>query len=129
MIQLHVLSGKKAGSRLNASRFPFRMGRAPQNDLLLEDDGVWEQHATLEFQRKNGFCLMAAPNAIVTVNGKQAGNVLLRNGDMITLGLTKIQFWLMAVPQRGLRLRENLVWALLIFITLGQLALIYTFLR
>lgn len=129
MIQLHVLSGKMAGSRLEASRFPFQVGRAPQNDLPLEDDGVWERHVTFEFQRKNGFCLMAAPNAIVTVNGKQADNILLRNGDVITLGLAKIQFWLAPARQRGLRLRENLVWALLILVTLGQLALIYTFLR
>ncbi len=127
MIHLHILSGKKAGSRRDASRFPFRVGRSPQNDLPLEDDGVWEQHITLEFQRKNGFCLAAVSDAIVTVNGKQMGSALLRNGDIITLGSAKIQFWLAPVPQRSLRLRENLVWALLIFITLGQLALIYFF--
>ena len=105
MIQLHVLSGKKAGDRLDARRFPFRVGRAPQNDLPLEDDGVWEQHLTLEFQRKNGICLTAAPNAIVTINGKQAASTLLRNGDIITLGSAKIQFWLAPAPQRGLQLR------------------------
>ena len=70
-----------------------------------------------------------APNAIVTVNGKPAEKTLLKNGDIITLGLVKIQFWLAPAPQRGLRLQENLVWALLIFITLGQLALIYIFRR
>ena len=129
MIQLHVLSGKKAGDRLDARRFPFRVGRAPQNDLPLEDDGVWEQHLTLEFQRKNGICLTAAPNAIVTINGKQAASTLLRNGDIITLGSAKIQFWLAPAPQCGLQLRENLVWALLILITAGQFLLIYTFLH
>jgi pSer/pThr/pTyr-binding forkhead associated (FHA) protein len=129
MVQLHILSGKQAGQRLDARRFPFRVGRAPQNDLPLEDDGVWEQHVTLEFQRKSGFSLIAAANAIVTVNGKQADGTLLRNGDVITLGHAKIQFWLAPAPQRSLRLSENLVWALLIFITLGQLALIFTFLR
>jgi pSer/pThr/pTyr-binding forkhead associated (FHA) protein len=129
MIHLHILSGKKAGNRLDASRFPFRVGRAPQNDLPLEDDGVWEQHVTFEFQRKQGFCLVASANAIVTVNGKQADNILLRNGDVITLGLAKIQFWLAPAPQRSLQLRESLVWALLILVTLGQLALIYAFWR
>ena len=129
MIHLHILSGRKAGSRVDASRFPFRVGRSPQNDLPLEDDGVWEQHIVLEFQKKNGFCLAAAAKAIVTVNGEQTDSTLLRNGDVITLGLAKIQFWLAPAPQRGLRLRENLVWALLILITLGQLLFIYTFRR
>ena len=40
MIQLNVLSGKTAGSQTVARRFPFRIGRAAQNDLLLDDDGV-----------------------------------------------------------------------------------------
>jgi pSer/pThr/pTyr-binding forkhead associated (FHA) protein len=129
MIQLHVLSGKKAGSRMDARRFPFRVGRAAQNDLPLEDDGVWEEHFTLEFQRKNGINLTAASNAIVTVNGQPTTGLLLRNGDLITVGSAKIQFWLAPVPQRSLQLREYLVWALLILVTVGQLFLLYTFLH
>lgn len=129
MIQLHILSGKMAGSRRDASRFPFRVGRALESDLPLADDGVWEQHLALEFQRENGFYITAAPNAIVTVNSKQTGSALLKNGDLITLGSVKIQFWLAPAPQRSLRLRENLVWALLILVALGQFALIYIFRR
>jgi len=49
MIQLHILAGKKAGNQLAACRFPFRIGRAHGNDLQLDDDGVWDQHSTLEF--------------------------------------------------------------------------------
>lgn len=51
MIQLHILSGKKAGSLAVAGHFPFRIGRAPENDLSLEDAGIWEQHVTLEFKK------------------------------------------------------------------------------
>jgi pSer/pThr/pTyr-binding forkhead associated (FHA) protein len=129
MIHLHVLSGKKAGSRAVAGRFPFRVGRAAQNHLALEDDGVWEQHLTLEFKKREGIQLAAAPNAIATVNGKQVENTVLRNGDIITLGSAKIQFWLAPVPQRGLRISENFVWVLLILITVSQLLLIYMLLR
>jgi pSer/pThr/pTyr-binding forkhead associated (FHA) protein len=129
MVDLHVLSGKKAGSRAAAGRFPFRIGRAPQNDLLLEDDGVWDQHLVLEFREKDGFYLSAASNAIATVNGKPLQEALLRNGDVITAGSAKIQFWLAPVPQRGLRLQENMVWALLIVVTLVQFFLICAFLR
>lgn len=110
-----------------ASHFPFRIGRTAQNHLPLEDDGVWEQHLTLEFQKRNGFHLAAAPNAIATVNGQQVENTILRNGDIITLGSAKIQFWLAPAPQRGLGLRENMVWALLILVTISQFILIYCF--
>lgn len=125
MIQLHVLSGKKAGSRVAASRFPFRIGRASQNDLPLDDDGVWDEHIALEFCRKEGFRLAAAPEAIATVNSKPAGDALLRNGDIITLGSAKVQFWIAPARQRGLSLRENFVWALLGLVAFGELVLIY----
>jgi len=125
MIQLHILSGKKAGSLAVASHFPFRIGRASENDLSLEDAGIWEQHVTLEFRKKEGFHLATAANALAAVNDKPVENILLRNGDVITLGSAKIQFWLAAAPQRGLRLRENFIWALLMLITAGQFFLLY----
>lgn len=125
MIQLHVLSGKKAGSRVAASHFPFRIGRAPQNDLPLDDDGVWDEHMVLEFGRKEGVRLAAAPEAIVAVNSKPAGDTLLRNGDIITLGSAKLQFWIAPARQRGLGLRENFVWALLLLVALCEVVLIY----
>lgn len=129
MIQLHILSGKKAGSRVAAGRFPFRIGRAPLNDLPLDDDGVWDQHIVLEFLRKEGFRLAAAPEAIAAVNSKPAGDAILRNGDIITLGSAKLQFWIAPARQRGLRLRENFIWALLFFVALTEIALIYVTLR
>jgi pSer/pThr/pTyr-binding forkhead associated (FHA) protein len=129
MIDLHVLSGKKAGSRTVVSHFPFRIGRAPQNDLPLEDDGVWDQHVTLEFQERGGFHLATTPNAIAAVNGKPVGKTRLHNGDIITIGSAKIQFWLASAPQRSLGLRENLVWALLTLVTLVQFILLLALLR
>jgi pSer/pThr/pTyr-binding forkhead associated (FHA) protein len=125
MIQLYVLSGKKAGSRVVASRFPFRVGRDPGNDLPLDDDGVWDQHIVLEFRRKEGFRLAAAPEAIAAVNSQPAGEALLRNGDIITLGSAKLQFWIAPAGQHGLRLRENVVWALLFLVAVSELVLIY----
>ena len=125
MIQLHILSGKKAGSLAVAGHFPFRIGRAPENDLSLEDAGIWEQHVILEFKKKEGFHLATAANVLAAVNDKPVENILLRNGDIITLGSAKIQFWLAAAPQQGLKLRENFIWALLILVTAGQLFLLY----
>ncbi|HUA66707.1 MAG TPA: FHA domain-containing protein [Alphaproteobacteria bacterium] len=124
MIQLYVLSGKKAGSRVAASRFPFRIGRDPESDLPLDDDGVWGRHIVLEFRRKEGFRLAATPEAIAAVNSQPAAEVLLRNGDIITLGSAKLQFWIAPASQRGLRLRENLVWALLFLVAVSEVVLI-----
>jgi pSer/pThr/pTyr-binding forkhead associated (FHA) protein len=129
MIQINILSGKKAGAQSAARHFPFRIGRAEQNDLRLEDDGVWDQHLVFEFQKQEGFKLMTSANAIATVNGEPIQNKILRNGDIITLGSAKLQFWLAAAQQRGLRSGENFVWTLLIFVTLWQLILIYWLLR
>jgi hypothetical protein len=55
--------------------------------------------------------------------------MVLRNGDTITTGSVKIQFWLAAARQGSLRLRENFVWALLGLVTLGQFALLYWLVR
>jgi pSer/pThr/pTyr-binding forkhead associated (FHA) protein len=125
MVQFDILSGKKAGSRAVARHFPFRIGRAPGNELQLEDDGVWDQHLAVEFDPQSGFKLSTAPNALATVNGAPVQNLALRNGDTITAGSVKIQFWLAAARQGSLRLRENFVWALLALVTLGQFTLLY----
>ena len=129
MVQLNILSGKKAGTQSAARRFPFHIGRAAGNDLQLEEDGIWDHHLTLEFDRRKGFALAAATNALVTVNGEPVQSAFLRNGDLITLGSAKLQFWLAAAPQRGLRLREAFVWMLLAAVTAFQLALVCWLIR
>jgi|SRR6516164_454069 pSer/pThr/pTyr-binding forkhead associated (FHA) protein len=129
MIELHILTGSKAGSQSVVRRFPFRIGRAGGNDLQLTDDGTWDQHLTLEFHRHEGFKLAVAPNALVMINHQPVQTALLRNGDVITLGSAKLQFWLAAARQRGLWLRERFVWALLAAVVLGQFILIYWLIR
>ena len=128
MIQINVLSGKKAGSHTVVRRFPFRVGRAPENHLQLEDDGVWDRHLSLEFH-SGGFNLAVAPDALVAVNGERFQNQTLRNGDIITIGSSKLQFWLAAARQRSLRLRELFVWVLIAAVTAGQFVLIYWLIR
>ena len=124
MIQLEVLSGKQAGSRKVVRHFPFHLGRAADNDLQLDDDGIWDRHLALGFQ-DGGFNLAVAPGALAAVNGRPFQNQTLRNGDVITLGSAKLQFWLAAVRQRGLRRRELFVWALLAVVVAAQFMLIY----
>ena len=125
MVELRILVGKMAGSQSLVRHFPFRIGRAAGNDLQLTDDGAWDQHLRLEFHRREGFRLVTAQQALVMVNSKPVETALLRNGDLITIGSVKLQFWLAAARQRGLRTREAFVWMVLLAVLLGQFALIY----
>ena len=129
MVQLNILSGKKAGAQSAARRFPFRIGRTAGNELQLDDDGIWDRHLTLEFSRQKGFTLATASNALTTINGEPIQTAVLRNGDIIAVGSAKLQFWLAAARQRGLFLREAFVWGLLAAVTAAQFALIYWLIR
>jgi pSer/pThr/pTyr-binding forkhead associated (FHA) protein len=125
MVQLRILSGKMAGDIQVVRRFPFLIGRSTENNLCLDEPGIWDRHLTLGFQKKQGFTLETAPEALATVNGQPQKSARLRNGDIISFGSAKIQFWLAPVPLRGLRLREMIVWVLLAAVTAVQIALIY----
>ena len=125
MVQLSILSGPTAGGVQAVRRFPFRIGRAPGNDLCFDASGVWDQHLVLDLERGEGFTLQTVDQAFVAVNDHQQSSARLHNGDVISFGSAKIQFWLSDPVQRGLRVRELFFWALLAALTLGQLALIY----
>ena len=129
MVQLTPADATLADTEQVIRHFPFRIGRAPGNGLQLEDDGVWDQHLSLELQPASGFHVIAAPQALVTVNGAPLSAAPLRNGDTFGVGSVKLQFWLAAAPQGSLRLREGFVWMLLGLITLGQFLLLYALMR
>ena len=125
MVQLSILSGQMAGDVKVVRRFPFCIGRAADNDLCLNDAGIWDYHFMVEFQKKEGYQLLTFEDAFAAVNEQPQKNIRLRNGDIISFGSAKIQFWLAAPHQRGLRLREALVWGILLAVTGLQVALIY----
>lgn len=123
MVQLRILSGHQAGAQRTARRFPFRIGRAPDNDLRLDDDGVWERHASLAFDPDEGFVLRAESDALLSVNHQPVRRTCLRNGDCIQIGAATLQFWLAPVAQRPHRWREALVWGLIAVVAILELAL------
>ena len=125
MIQLRVLSGQLAGEIFFVRQFPFGIGRSPHDDLHLEDDGVWENHLNIKFNKREGFILKAAPEAFCAVNDEPQNSVRLRNGDILSFGSVKIQFWLAPAELRGLKLRELCVWLLLLGLTVAQLAVVW----
>ena len=126
MIQLQILSGKQAGNRWIARRFPVRVGRAAANDLRLEEDGVWDRHCEVSLDPVQGFVLVAQPDALLTVDQEPVSSPRqLRNGDAIQCGSVRLRFWLGDPALRSLRLGEWFVWTLVVAICLVQVALIY----
>ena len=130
MVQLNLLSGKKAGTSWGTRRFPVRLGRAANADLRLEEDGVWDDHLRIEFNAREGYVLGTGAGALARVNGRPLEKPApLRNGDLIEIGSLRMQFWLGEPRQRGLRLREWLTWLFIALICLGQIGLIYWLLQ
>jgi len=80
-------------------------------------------------QKSEGFTLTTAPDAFAAVNEQPQTATRLRNGDVISFGSAKLQFWLAPARLRGLRLREFFVWCLLAAVTAVQIALLYRLVR
>ncbi|HEV2209615.1 MAG TPA: FHA domain-containing protein [Verrucomicrobiae bacterium] len=125
MVQLSDLSGKTAGATWAARRFPVLIGRGVAADLRVEADGVWDQHARLEFHPLDGFVLRAQGEALASINGQPVQEAVLRNGDVIELGSLKLQFWLSETRQTGLTAREWMVWFGIGLVLMSEVALIY----
>ncbi len=128
MIQLHILSGKLAGTDIVVRQFPFQIGRSAAG-LLLDDDGVWDSHLEIDFERGTGFTFTSPDKASVFVNGEPAASGRLANGDLIQVGGVQIRFWLARAIQHSLRLRETFIWTALIALFAAQVGLFYWLLR
>lgn len=110
MVLLRALEGTTAGTDTVARRFPFRVGRAPGNELRLEAPGLWDQHFQLEATTAHRVAVVTQAGAITTVNGQPVSRADLRLGDVIAAGATRFLFWLSAPRQTGLAWRETLTW-------------------
>lgn len=113
MFQLHILSGKAAGTVHTARRLPFSVGRSAGADLRSEDPGVWDDHLKFELDATEGIRVTAHPQASLLVNGTPTKVARLRNGDVLELGGLKLRFWLAAAPLQSLRVREAMTWLFL----------------
>ena len=129
MVQLKILSGKKAGTALVARRFPVHIGRAVASDLQLDEPGVWDDHLLLDLKPAEGFILSTQSGALASLNGQPISKSLLRNGDLIQIASLKFQFWLADTFQAGLRFRESFIWTLIAIVCLFQIALVYWLLK
>ena len=93
--------------------------------MRLEDDGVWERHASIALTASGFFNLIARPEAMVCVDGVRVTEARIKEGDVIDLGAVKMVFHLSPAHQRGLALREWILWTVLFALLLGELLLMF----
>ena len=125
MIRLNILAGRSAGSGYLGKRFPLVLGRGTGADLILDDPGVWDCHATLDLDRLGRFQLRAESGAMVVVNGVALPKAELKNGDVLDLGGARLRFSLSETRLRSHRAREWATWVGVVLLCLGQVLLIY----
>lgn len=129
MVQLKILSGKKAGTEMVARRFPFNVGRAISCELCMDDPGVWDKHFEIKLGPTNDFVLVSDPKTSVFIEGKPFQQTTLRSGEIIEIGLAKILFGLSPTRQKSLTLREWLTWIALAGLCIIQIVIIYQLIR
>lgn len=125
MIQLKVLSGKKAGTELVARHFPFCVGRSSTCELCLDEQGVWDRHFQIDLDSTRDFVLAADPQTSVTIDGNVVQKTALRNGDIIEMGSARILFGFSPTKQKSLAVREWLTWIGFAVLCAAQILLIY----
>jgi len=125
VVQLQFLNGAKAGTQWVACRLPFSVGRSAQDDLRIENDGVWDRHARVELRDRQRAVLIASEQARTSVNGQPIQEAILRNGDVLQIGSVHLQFGFSPVAHRDLRFREALTWIGIALMALVQVALVY----
>ena len=125
MIRLQILVGAMAGVSWTARHFPVHVGRGPDNQLRLEEAGVWERHFTIECNPAAGITLRSEPDALVTVNQQPARTQVLRTGDSIEFGSVRLRFWITEPERRPYLWREAAAWVLLAFVFGAQLWLLW----
>jgi len=123
--QLQQLTGEGRRFLVNPRSFPVRIGRGEDCQVQLAGEGIWERHVELRLNKSLELIVQPAGEATTMVNGESlTGPQSLRNGDVIELGLEKIQFNLGTVRQKKLGLREAITWGLLVALTAVQAALL-----
>src|SRR6187551_987260 len=82
-----------AGRCIKLDRLPLRLGRDPDNELMLADDGVSRRHARIE-RRSDRVVLMdvGSTNGTLLNDAELLGIAELRTGDRIQVGSTIFKY-------------------------------------
>ncbi len=90
--ELIIASGPDSGHSYRVAGPAIRIGRAPDNDLVLRDPATSGHHARVE-RRGNQFYVVDLGSTNGTlVNGEVVMERELKNGDAITIGQNAVNF-------------------------------------
>lgn len=93
--ELTIESGPDAGHTHRAVDKAVRLGRSPDNDVILRDPATSGHHARLE-RRGDAFFLVDLGSTNGTfVNGESIQEKQLNNGDRVTVGQNSLHFSLL----------------------------------
>lgn len=92
LVSLYVIQGNDQGNRFELCAADSRIGREPDNLIQLHDSEVSRHHARIEYS-DGEFRIIDDDSANGTyVNGSRVDNHVLRSGDQIQIGRTRLLF-------------------------------------
>ena len=94
MAQLRIQNGGFEGMTYDLGEEPTVIGRNPNTDITLLDEGISREHAIIELDPESGgFSIEDLQSTNGTkVNGKRVRSCELSEGDEILIGQTLFQF-------------------------------------
>jgi len=90
--QLNIESGPDAGNNHRAGDAALRVGRSPDNDLILRDPATSGHHARVERRGQQFWIVDLGSTNGTLVNGEPIQEKELNHGDRITVGQNAVSF-------------------------------------
>jgi len=90
--QITIESGPDAGNNHRAGESAMRVGRSPDNDLILRDPATSGHHARVERRGQQFWIVDLGSTNGTLVNGEPIQEKELNHGDRITIGQNAVSF-------------------------------------
>ncbi len=90
--ELTIESGPDAGHTHRAGDSALRLGRSPDNDLILRDPATSGHHARVELRGEQFWIVDLGSTNGTLVNGEPVQEKELNHGDRITIGQNAVHF-------------------------------------
>jgi pSer/pThr/pTyr-binding forkhead associated (FHA) protein len=123
---LNFKSGPLAGKSIQLQVGPNLIGRAPSNQIVLNDQGTSDTHAQVAVEPNGVWVADLASSTGTFVNGNRlTASVWLQNNDQIQIGSSTFIFRISGIPQvtspqnqRSGCLRNCIIFAIILFLIL-----------
>jgi hypothetical protein len=89
---LEILDGDRAGEVVTLGERPLRIGRKPQNDLVVADEKASGVHAEVVFEGQRHVLRDLGSTNGTLMDGRKITEVVLGSGDQFTIGRVRLRF-------------------------------------